>query len=263
MALRSMLRRGAHRVWGRLNHGAVVTRGPGGWKLRVAPDGYEDLRYWLRYEAATAELLRRELKTEWQILDIGAHHGVFGVCCAPSLPSRLVAVEPSPQALPLLEANARAQPGARWEVVRAAVGAAPGRMQLYPGLIHMLVSDPRLHPGAAARPLEVEVTTVDTLCRARGLRPDLIKLDVEAYEAEALAGAAETLAQGPASSWSGTAPCCASAASIRWRRWPHSPPPDTAVTPSSFPSSACCPPASSTSCPRGISTASIVSPAPS
>jgi FkbM family methyltransferase len=197
MALRSMLRRGAHRVWGRLNHGAVVTRGPGGWKLRVAPDGYEDLRYWLRYEAATAELLRRELKTGWQILDIGAHHGVFGVCCAPSLPSRLVAVEPSPQALPLLEANARAQPGARWEVVRAAVGAAPGRMQLYPGLIHMLVSDPRLHPGAAARPLEVEVTTVDTLCRARGLRPDLIKLDVEAYEAEALAGAAETLAQGP------------------------------------------------------------------
>ncbi|MGN6594024.1 MAG: FkbM family methyltransferase, partial [Terriglobales bacterium] len=131
------------------------------------------------------------------ILDLGAHHGVFGVCCAASLPSRLVAVEPSPQALPLLDANARAQSGARWEVVPAAVGASPGRMHLYPGLIHMLVSDPRLHPGAAAKPLEVEVTTVDALCRARGLRPDLIKLDVEAYEAEALAGAAETLSQGP------------------------------------------------------------------
>lgn len=196
---RRALRLRAHRALARWRGGGVTLRAAPGWRVTASPDGYEDLRYWLRYEAATFAALRRIWRPGMAVLDVGAHHGVFSLCCCPHRrrgepPTRVLAVEPSPAALPLLRAN-RAVQRADWIVEPVAASDRPATLQFYPGLIHMLVAAPELHAEpAGAAPVEVEADTLDAICARHGFTPDLIKLDVEGFEKEALEGARGLLA---------------------------------------------------------------------
>ena len=57
----------------------------------------------------------------------------------------------------------------------------------------MLVVDPSLHGKSAANGVTVPVETLDAICRSESLIPDLVKLDVEGYDLEALRGASAVL----------------------------------------------------------------------
>ncbi|HVH03852.1 MAG TPA: FkbM family methyltransferase, partial [Amaricoccus sp.] len=118
-------------------------------------------------------------------VDVGAHHGdIFRELAASGLHLHEAhLVEPSPTAFAALEATARGldAPGTRCH--RLALAEAPGAAAAAGA------------PGAEAGTFEVESTTLDALARTFAApRISLLKIDVEGYEPQVLAGAAGLLA---------------------------------------------------------------------
>lgn len=78
--------------------------------------------------------------------------------------------------------------GGELVAVHAAVGAASQKARLT-SYSHFHVDSTM----AEARVGPIDFVTIDSFCKERGLQPDLIKIDVEGYEGQILAGAGNTL----------------------------------------------------------------------
>jgi FkbM family methyltransferase len=153
--------------------------------------------------AAAMDRLHRQFVPAGALaFDVGAHVG-DRVASFRRLGARVIAVEPQPalhRALRLLHGR-----DAGVTLVRAAVGRAPGRATMHINTTNPTISTlsdafieaSRDAPGwqGEAWPVsaEVEVTTLDALIAAHG-RPNFIKLDIEGFEAEALAGLTQPIA---------------------------------------------------------------------
>jgi FkbM family methyltransferase len=102
----------------------------------------------------------------------------------------VVAVEPTPASARRLRANASLN-DAPIQVVQAAVGRESGTAYL------SLAADGRMNRvHRDAEGLNVRITTLDDLAQLLGF-PDLVKLDVEGAELDALLGAKTVLAHHP------------------------------------------------------------------
>jgi FkbM family methyltransferase len=137
------------------------------------------------------------------VFDVGANDGRYTSEML-ALGGKVVAVEPTPELAALLR---RRYPNAR--VVEAAAGAAPGKAVLHIGLdpIFSTLSDEWMAvtptPVWSGESLTVQVVTLDDLIAQHGT-PQYLKIDVEGYEADVLAGLSQPLevvsfeVQGPA-----------------------------------------------------------------
>jgi FkbM family methyltransferase len=181
--------------------GERVASFPGGMRLRL------DLRESLQrdflfglYDQRELALMRRFLEPGGDVLDVGAHVGMYSVAAGLALRGRgrVLAFEPNPSARRQLEENVALNRLDNVLVTDAAVAAEPGE-----ALLHVPATDDpsfsSLGEGrfAEGEPVRVPTTTLDVEVEARGLAPAFVKIDVEGAELGVLAGADQTLQHRP------------------------------------------------------------------
>lgn len=152
------------------------------------------------FERRERAFVQRFLEPGMVMIDVGAHHGLYALIAARAVgPSgRVVAFEPSPRERRRLERHCRINRMRHVIIEPLAVGAEPGQATLFipsrkdSGFNSLQPADDvRSH----AEPVAVELTTIDGyLARSPIDRVDLIKLDIEGGELNALKGASETIA---------------------------------------------------------------------
>ena len=143
--------------------------------------------YW-QHRQAMKELYRGFVPPESLVFDIGANRGEVSEAFL-GLGARVIAVEPNPALAEQIERHY----GRDVQVEAAAVGARPGQAELTLGRDsgHSTLSQEWLEKAPTADrwsgTVTTEVTTLDALIDKHG-QPAFVKIDVEAYEAEVLAG---------------------------------------------------------------------------
>lgn len=145
---------------------------------------------------AMDRLYRQFMRPGDLVFDIGAHVG-DRVAAFRRLGARVVAVEPQPALVKILRLLYSRDPEVMIE--QAAVGRQPGTIELNINIDNPTVSTastdfvaaaaraPGWYDQAWQKRVRVPMTTVDALIARHGA-PAFIKIDVEGFEAEALAG---------------------------------------------------------------------------
>jgi FkbM family methyltransferase len=144
------------------------------------------------YEPRMGEILRHFLPPGGTFMDVGANEGFFSVLAASLVgPSgRVIAVEPQRRLHPWLEENFRLNDLHNVRLVRAAVSDAEGMADLYlsPDVntgSTGLTRSTRYRVGTEA----VRTATLAQLVAEAGVgRIDLMKMDIEGFEYEAILG---------------------------------------------------------------------------
>lgn len=121
-------------------------------------------------------------------LDVGANVGAYTVLASAAAGAQTYAFDPSPAALESLRANVELNRIVdRVNIEPYAIGRAPGSVSVStsgPSAMH--------HIGAEGSASLIEMRTIDSY----RLHPSVMKIDVEGYEGEVLAGASETAGRG-------------------------------------------------------------------
>jgi FkbM family methyltransferase len=139
--------------------------------------------------------VRREMvRPGGVVFECGGHHGVGTILLSRWVgpAGRVVVFEPLPANAAIIRRNLELNFITNVTLVEAAVGAASGRVAFRNR------SNGAVAAARKAHTIEVAVTTLDEAAAELGLAPGLVKVDVEGYEYEVLAGARRVLAGTPA-----------------------------------------------------------------
>lgn len=133
------------------------------------------------------------------IADIGGNVGGLAIPWAKALPDVEVhSFEPNPAALTRFRANLAINHCLNLHVVEKALGAEPGRLTFHAFDGVYLADSSFVQPPKIDNPgneIEVEVITLDSYFQAKGVLPSVMKLDIQGFEDQALAGASWLLSE--------------------------------------------------------------------
>jgi FkbM family methyltransferase len=164
-------------------------------KFRISEEDKADFSYHFITNGASIEEMFgfiQAANSARTLFDVGAHKALFAlVFCAINENNHAVAYEPSPS----LSATAKHL---------SRINGYETRLDLQPSAI----GDASRTVAASVDPtgfisfgnadesfdkFEVQITTIDDECKRLGLSPDILKIDIEGYEYEALQGASDLL----------------------------------------------------------------------
>lgn len=118
-------------------------------------------------------------------LDIGSLYGIFSLAfCSVSPLGTAYAVEPSPKCQKVLERNIRLNAKFNIRNSTCAIGSEVGRLSMHHEWVHY-IADHSSFPASRGVPM----TTLDDFVKDKGIKPDLIKIDVDGYEGPVIKGA--------------------------------------------------------------------------
>ncbi len=150
------------------------------------------------HEPEVQEFLAAVLQPGQVYYDVGANVGFFAMIAARLMgpTGRVVCFEPLPANASQIAYNAKLN-GFSNVAVRAEALGGSNRSEVFQTSAEPtwgMLSTVGKSPVQASGQIAVDVRTLDSLCAAHDLPlPDVIKMDIEGAEAEALQGAAETL----------------------------------------------------------------------
>jgi FkbM family methyltransferase len=154
-----------------------------GWEIRRSHACVGEMSTFLR------QLRRLGLKPT-NILDVGANETEWCRMARHVFPeSKFVLIEPQVEMQPFLESFCAEAPGSRWEL--AGAGREAGELTLNVQKDHLAGSSliPISNATAAQEQRLVPIVTIDSLYPDAKSLPELVKLDIQGFELEALAGA--------------------------------------------------------------------------
>ena len=158
---------------------------------------------WDHYERPLPErLFHSARENPGVIVDVGANTGLYSlIACGASMRNEVLAFEPDPSVIPILESNIALNYGVRIDVRKTALSSKPGRASLYVplkdhGLVETSSSLEADFKSEHSSIETVDVSTLDAVLR-EALSPDkrvtVLKIDVEGHEFEVLAGGGWTV----------------------------------------------------------------------
>jgi len=150
------------------------------------------------FENAEIEFVKRFLKPGMTVMDVGAHHGLYTLLASKLVgpTGRVIAFEPSPRERKRLMKHLRINGAHNVEVDNSALAAKTGETELYlADSLNDWCNSLRKPPNGAQQVVTVPTKTLDELVSQRNVsKIDLLKLDIEGGELDALLGAEKTLA---------------------------------------------------------------------
>jgi len=182
--LREALARDGRRVAAELPSGSEIVLDPS--------DRYHaQILFFGELEAETTAFFRRVARRGWTVLDVGANSGYFSLLARDLGGDGAVvrSFEPNPEVVELLAETMRRN-GSGIGVEPKACGAEAGELPLHLGADCRNTGLATLSPGAAKgdSTISVPVVALDDYCAEEGLAPDLVKIDVEGFEDQVVAG---------------------------------------------------------------------------
>jgi FkbM family methyltransferase len=150
-----------------------------------------------RYEPQETQLAMGLLRPGMIAVDVGANWGYFSLVCAHAVGSsgRVIALEPDPRIHAMLAGNVAANGLSQVEVLKLAAGAGAGHLSF----VGFDEQQGNWGLSRAARTLEAAdfecaTASLDDLLDTKGAETiDLVKIDIEGAEAEAIRGMADGL----------------------------------------------------------------------
>ena len=152
------------------------------------------------YEPDLAELFSSLIRPDRDVIDVGANVGLFSILAARKLGTgKLLAAEPTDGAFGRLAANVEANGLAGKVIMYKGLVAQSDSMALLnvvPGREEYSSMAGLVHPSAVGEVAEtqsIQTRSIDSLVAEHGLRPALMKVDVEGAEGMVFEGAEKTL----------------------------------------------------------------------
>ena len=166
---------------------------PNGIKLWIDPENDEgverSLYYTGTYEAGTLDFIKNNLKRGDRFVDVGANIGLMSIVASSAVGNegKIFSFEPHPETAKILRFNIDLNAIKNIEIIQKGVGSSTGQAKIYDRWDVNRGGASLISSNSEQESFDIEIVKLDDVLQSSSV--DMIKIDIEGYELEALKGA--------------------------------------------------------------------------